>query len=119
MKVAVTAQGETLASETDPRFGRARCFVVVDTESGTVQAVDNSQNLNSAQGAGIQAAQTVARLEVEAVVTGNCGPRAFRALDAAGIRIYLGAEGTVQQSLDKLDAGQLQQADSHNVEGHW
>ena len=119
MKVAVTSQGKEMNSGVDPRFGRASCFIVVDTDTGDHRVVDNTQNLNAAQGAGVQAAQAVAELKVEAVLTGHCGPKAFRVLDAAGIKVYLGIEGTVQDALEMLKAGQCKEADSHNVEGHW
>ncbi len=57
MKAAITSQGTELSIQVDPRFGRAKYFVVVETDSGNFEAVDNTQNLNAAQGAGIQAAQ--------------------------------------------------------------
>ena len=94
MKVAVTSQGRDPASAVDPRFGRARYFIVFDTQSGQFEPVDNEQNLNAVQGAGIQAAACVARHGVDAVLTGHCGPKAFQALSAGGIRVYLGAAGT-------------------------
>ena len=53
MKVAITAQGGELSSELDPRFGRARWFVIVDTETDAVEAVDNSSGFNASSGAGI------------------------------------------------------------------
>ena len=119
MKVVVTSQGIEMDSETDPRFGRASCFIVVDTDTGTHQVVDNAQNLNAAQGAGIQAAQTVAKLHAEAVLTGHCGPKAFRVLKEAGVKIYVGVEGTVESAVEKLKAGEYKLADSPDVEGHW
>lgn len=119
MKVAVTSQGKTIDSELDQRFGRASCFIVVDTETGEHKVVDNTQNLNAAQGAGVQAAQAVANLRVEAVMTGHCGPKAYRALNAAGIKIYLGVEGTVQEAVKNLKDGKYKESSSPDVEGHW
>jgi len=119
MKIAITAQGKDLASPTDPRFGRAKCFIVVDTETKEFSAHDNTQNLEAVQGAGIQAGRTVVDLGVEAVVTGNVGPKAFATLQAGNIRIYPGATGTVQETLEKFISGELQPADKANVEGHW
>lgn len=119
MKVVVTSQGVSLDSPVDPRFGRARCFLLVDTDTMQTTAHDNSQNLNAPQGAGIQAAQAVYNLGAGAVVTGNVGPKAFTTLDAAGIAVYVGARGTVQEALDQLRAGRLQLAKGANVEGHW
>ena len=119
MKIAITAQGDTLQSPVDPRFGRAKNFIVIDSETGDYQAVDNVMNLHAAQGAGIQAGRTVSELGVEAVVTGNVGPKAFSLLNAAGIKIYIGASGTVEQALEQYKQGALQLAGGANVQGHW
>ncbi len=119
MKIAVTSQGKDLSSALDPRFGRSQFFIVFDTETDSFEAVDNSQNLNAAQGAGIQAGQNIANFGAGAVITGNVGPNAFRTLSAAGIKIYLCREGTVQQALDQYKAGNLQESGQSNVQGHW
>jgi predicted Fe-Mo cluster-binding NifX family protein len=119
MKVAVSATGETMDSPIDPRFGRAARFVLFDTDSGTVETADNSDGVQSAQGAGIQAAETVSRLGAECLITGHCGPKAFRALEAAGIRVYTGASGTISEALRQLEEGRLQRADGPDVGGHW
>ena len=119
MKVAVTSQGPDLDSPVDPRFGRAKYFIVVDTDSGEFSAHDNTQNVNAAQGAGIQAGRTVVDLGVEAVITDNVGPKAFATLQAANVKVHQGASGTVKEAIEKFKAGQLQGAEKANVEGHW
>lgn len=119
MIVVVTATAAALDAQVDPRFGRAACFLAVDTASGVFQAHENSQNLNAAQGAGIQAAETVSRLGAEVVITGNCGPKAFRTLNAAGIRVVVGAQGTVSEAIEAFKSGALVPTDTPNVEGHW
>ena len=119
MTIAVTSQGTDMASEVDPRFGRARFFIVIDTETGVSVAHDNAQNLNAAQGAGIQAAQKVVDLGVEAVLTGNVGPKAFSALQAGNIKVCVGATGSVANAMEQFKAGQLEYVTEANVEGHW
>ena len=119
MKVAVTSQCEDLASEIDPRFGRAKWLIVVDTETGKSEAHNNAVNLNATQGAGIQTGQNIANLGVDAVVTGNIGPNAFRTLNAAGVRIFLAEKQTVDEAINALKAGGLKEVDQANVEGHW
>jgi predicted Fe-Mo cluster-binding NifX family protein len=119
MKLIVTSAGSTLADPLDPRFGRARFFLLVDTETGAVSVHENTQNLNAAQGAGIQSGETVARLGATAVVTGNVGPKAFRILNAAGIKVYLCEQGTVADAVRRFKAGELKEAPAANVEGHW
>ncbi|HOW98483.1 MAG TPA: NifB/NifX family molybdenum-iron cluster-binding protein [Kiritimatiellia bacterium] len=119
MKIAVTAQSENPNGALDPHFGRAKKFVVFDTETGQYTAHDNAQNLNAVQGAGIQAAQAVARLGAEVLLTGHVGPKAFRTLAAAGIQICLAPPGTVAAAIEAWKAGALKETTGANVEGHW
>ena len=119
MKITVTSQGRELSSPVDPRFGRAKFFVVVETDTGEFAAVDNVQNLNAAQGAGIQAGRNVVESGVKAVVTGHVGPKAFATLQAGGVEIYTGATGTVAQAIEQFKAGKLNQSAGADVEGHW
>jgi predicted Fe-Mo cluster-binding NifX family protein len=118
MKIAVTSLGETMDSPVDQRFGRARYFVLVDTATGEWSAHENSQNLEAAQGAGIQAGQTVANLGAEAVLTGHCGPKAFRTLAAGGVAVYTGTQGTVEDAVSDYRAGKLQKAGGADVAAH-
>jgi len=119
MKVVVTAQGPSLESFVDPRFGRARYFVLADTESGEFSSHDNAQNLDALQGAGIQAAQTVARLGAQAVLTGHVGPKAFATLKAAKVLVFTSVTGTVAEAIDRVKAGNLRPAQTADVQGHW
>ena len=119
MIVAVTSQGKELTSPMDSRFGRAKYFLVVDTEKETFAVHDNAQNLQLAQGAGIQAGQNVVNLGVEAVITGDVGPKAFTVLQAGKIKIYTGVSGTVKEAVAAFKAGKLTMVDNATVEGHW
>ncbi|MFA4973973.1 MAG: NifB/NifX family molybdenum-iron cluster-binding protein [bacterium] len=119
MKIAFTTSGDDLNAPLDSRFGRAPKFLVYDLDNSTFEVIDNRQNLNAAQGAGIQSAEAVARLGANALVTGHCGPKAFRVLVAAGIKIYNTDAPTVATALDLYRAGKLAEAKSADVEGHW
>ncbi len=119
MKIAFTTSGNGLDAPLDSRFGRAPNFLVYDLNNETFEIVDNQQNLNAAQGAGIQSAQAVARTGASAVVTGHCGPKAFRALTAAGITIYTTEAATVAAALADYQAGALVETAAADVEGHW
>ncbi len=119
MKIAISSQGKGLDDKVDPRFGRAPYFVVIDPETLEFSSVSNDQNLSLPQGAGIQAAQNVINQGVEAVLTGNCGPKAFKTLMAAKVGVYVAVAGTIRDALDRFKAGQLVKSDEANVEGHW
>ena len=118
MKIAFTTSGSDLGAPLDSRFGRAPKYIIYDLESGAFEVVDNEKNLNAAQGAGIQAAEAVVRLGANCVVTGHCGPKAFRVLSAAGVKVYNTDALTVAEALDRFRAGKLVAAGSADVEGH-
>ena len=119
MRLAITAAGPELSNLVDQRFGRARYLLVVDTPERTTLAVDNAAGMNATQGAGIQAAQNVIDNKVTTLITGHCGPKAFRALKAGGVEVYLTSGETVAEVIDRFEAGELELAPAPDVDGHW
>jgi predicted Fe-Mo cluster-binding NifX family protein len=118
MKIAVTASQPTLDAAVDPRFGRCSYFLVVDTDTGDFEALENP-NAMLGGGAGIQAAQMIAQKGPAVLLTGNCGPNAFRALSAAGIQVIVGLSGTVRDAIQQFQAGRLQPAQQPSVTNHF
>jgi predicted Fe-Mo cluster-binding NifX family protein len=114
MKIVVSAKGGTPESEVDPRFGRAACFLIFDTESGVWQAIDNASAISAAHGAGIQSAETVCRLGADIVISGHVGPKAFTVLAAGGVRIYRGDARTALQAVEEFRRGQLPELNDSN-----
>jgi len=119
-KIAVTCEEASLDSQVDPRFGRAAGFLIIDPDTMEFEYIDNGATQGMAQGAGIQAAENVARSGAKILLTGNVGPKAFQGLEAAGIKIGQNLEsGTVRQAIEKFKAGDVDFATSFNREGHW
>jgi predicted Fe-Mo cluster-binding NifX family protein len=119
MRIAVTTQGNDLDAQIDSRFGRAPKFLVVDTETMRFDVIANTQSLDLAQGAGIQSAQNVLVHKPEVILTGNCGPKAFRVLKAAGINVVVGVKGRIGDAIRDYMNGKYVEATEANVEGHW
>jgi len=119
MKIAFTTSGDNLDAALDERFGRAKKFLIYETDDGSFIVLDNQQNLNAAQGAGTQSAQSVIRSGAKVVITGNCGPKAFRALNSAGIVVYNSNAPTLLAALIDYTKGKLSEATTANVEAHW
>ena len=120
MRIAVTSKGRDLDSQIDPRFGRAAYFLIVDTDNlVVVEVLDNSQNINAFKGAGIQAATLMSDKKVEVLLTGFCGPNAFRTLAAAKIKVVNHISGTVREVVNSFNRGELSFGHAANVEGHW
>ena len=118
MKICVTSEGGNLDSKVDPRFGRCRNFIIVESDSLEFEAIANP-NIESMGGAGIQSAQLVASKKVKAVVTGNVGPNAFQTLQAAGIQVFTGASGTVKETVEKYKKGEFNAVSGPSVSSHF
>lgn len=119
MRIAISTKGGSKESELDPSFGRTRMFLLFDTENRAFTAHDNTGNWNAAQGAGIQAAQSVIQLGATAVITGQVGPKAFQALKAGGVQIFLAqALNNVADAIEAFENGNLAEASSETKQGH-
>ena len=119
MKIAITSQGTDLDAAVDQRFGRAAHILVVNPETLEFEVLDNSENGNSFKGAGISAAAMVSDKGAEILITGFCGPNAFKTLDAARIKVSNDAKGTVRETVAAYTAGECHFVDGATVDGHW
>jgi len=117
MKICVTAKDKGIDSGIDPRFGRCAYFVIVDSESGSVNSFENT-GLDAAGGAGIRAAEAVANLGAEVLLTGSVGPNAYSILSEVGIEVRVGIKDTVSAALDAYREGKLESIDSPNASAH-
>jgi predicted Fe-Mo cluster-binding NifX family protein len=119
MKIAVTSTGTDLDSQVDPRFGRALYILIVDSETLDFEVLDNKENVNALKGAGIQAASMVNDKGAEVLLTGFCGPNAFKVLKVAKIGVANDAGGSVRDAVKAYLNGKLPLSDRANVEGQW
>ena len=119
MKIAITSLDKDLNSQIDQRFGRAAYILIVDTDSYAVEVIDNSENLNAFKGAGIQAAASLSKSGAKVLLTGSCGPNAFKTLQAAGIKVAKDVSGKVKNAVDAFNEGKVTFTDNANVEAHW
>ncbi len=118
MKILITSAAPSLDADIDPRFGRGAYLLVVDSETLQWQAEANAA-ASASGGAGIQAAQFAVNQKVGAVISGDFGPNAYNALNAAGVPMYLfGAGGTAREVVARFKSGQLQQVGAPTGPGH-
>ena len=118
MKICVTSLGDSLDSEMDSRFGRCKYFLIIDTDSMDVKSISND-SLMASGGAGIQAAQMVAKTGADTVSTGNVGPNAFQTLKAAGIKVITGVNASIKDVVDKFNRGELREIEAPSVGSHF
>jgi predicted Fe-Mo cluster-binding NifX family protein len=119
MRIAITSTGADLNADLDPRFGRAQYILIVGDDGAIAEAIDNATNRGAMQGAGIQAGRLLAEKKVDVLLTGNCGPNAFKALEAAGIKVCVGLQGSVKDALKRFNNNELNFSASSNVDAHW
>lgn len=85
--------------------------MVVDSETLETTYLDNGSSQVLAQGAGIQAAENLAKAGVQVLLTGHVGPKASAALAAAGLEVVQGVENmTVGEALARYRAGGFAEA---------
>jgi predicted Fe-Mo cluster-binding NifX family protein len=118
MKLAISVNEPQFDASLERRFGRCQYFVVVDTETRSWVAHPNPA-ADARGGAGPQAAQFLADAGVDAVLSGDYGPKAFKALEAAQISMYTAKAGTAEHLLGDFLAGEIQQVtESTGVQHH-
>ena len=116
MKIAISAAGQNLESSIDERFGRCRYFIILETDDMRYEVIENA-NADLSTSAGIQSASLVASKGVEAVITGNCGPKAMQVFAATTIEVIIGQHGLVKDVVEKFKRGDLSPSTRGNVPG--
>jgi predicted Fe-Mo cluster-binding NifX family protein len=107
MRVGISATGEDLNARVDDRFGRCPWFLVVDSDSLKFTALEN-RHAQEGMGAGMAAAKDLIDVRVDAVISGQVGPKAYEVLKAADVDIFLVSGGiTVKEALERFNRGEL------------
>jgi len=111
MKLCVSATGKEMTAKVDGTFGRAPYLLIVDTDTLEMEALDNTA-ADVSQGAGIGATQLITDKGADALLTGHVGPKAYTALESAGIKIYEGASpsDTIQEAVNKFKQGSVKKS---------
>lgn len=117
MVIAVSANRPVLEGPVDATFGRCGWLLFVDPQTMQFEAVSNP-GCDAVGGAGIQAAQAVARRGATALVTGNVGPNAMQVLQVAGITVVTGFRGSVGEGVEAYRAGALTPTTSATASRH-
>lgn len=119
MKIAISSKGDTLDSQADPRFGRASYLLVIDTQTHEFDVINNTENKNAFKGAGIKAAAAISDHGAQVLLTGFCGPNAFKTLEAAGIKVVNDQTGSIKDIIQNFESGKVEYAAAANKDGHW
>ena len=98
MRIAISAEGPSLDTKVGDRFGTSNYLLIVDVESGEVEAVINP-GASSPTHSGIKAIIMVISRKPDVLLTGYLSPTAENHLTTNGIRVVKGQSGLVSEAL--------------------
>lgn len=100
MKIAVSSTSKNIESNISDVFGRCPYFIIAEIKEGRIEKTEviKNESISQNSGAGVSTAQLVAENNVNAIITGNVGPKALDVLNQFKIEIY-SSEGVVKDVL--------------------
>ncbi len=107
MKTCLPSNGKDLSTPLANSFEHCAYFVIVDPNQQKVVKIVLNDAQTAARGAGIQVAQLIIDQQVETVISPDIDSIALDILLKAGVRIYLGIDGTIQENFDLFRQGRL------------
>ncbi len=94
MKVAIPTEGNSWDDRVHQSFSDAPCFFIVDDRRAQVRVLDNP-TLRSRDRTGKDIVTVLAGMGVQLVIADQCDHSNAEQLQAAGIRLMMGVQGTV------------------------
>ncbi len=116
MRIAVPTYKGGLDDLVCDHFGRAETFTIYDTETGKVEVV---RNRSEHFGGFLKPPEILRAKNVDVVLCNGMGVKAIAMFKSYGIRVYMGASGTVRDAIKQFMEGRLFEADeSAGCPGH-
>jgi predicted Fe-Mo cluster-binding NifX family protein len=108
IKVCVPTMGQNGLDElVSPHFGRAPTFTVVDTGTNAVKVI---QNTSEHMGGAGKPPELMTAAGVQVMLCSGLGPRAIQMFEEYGVEVYVGASGTVRDTIQAWKNGLLRVA---------
>ncbi|MEG1003515.1 NifB/NifX family molybdenum-iron cluster-binding protein [Clostridium sp.] len=113
MKICIPAK-ENNGLETIPynHFGSAPIFLVFDTETSEITAVNNG-DLNHEHGK-CQPIKAIGSVSVDVVLVLGIGLGAINKLNSMGIKVFKAENKSIKENIDLLNKNELPEFDSSN-----
>ncbi len=108
MKLCIPSYRGGLDDYVCEHFGKAESFTIYDTESGEVKVLRNTSEHFGGVG---RPPELIKAAGADAVICSGMGARAIALFKSYGIKVYMGASGTVRDAIEQFTAGKLVEAD--------
>ena len=113
MKVAIPTTGERGLDEyIEQHFGRAPTFTIIEMETNEVRVIPNTSEHMG--GVGLPP-ELLASEGIDVMLAAGLGRKAIMMFEERGIMVYIGASGTVKETIQLWQEGKLQVATDENA----
>jgi Uncharacterized conserved protein len=110
MKIAFATDGNNLKDKIALHFGRAKSFLIFDTEKETFEVFENPE----IKGKELPP-DFLAKQGVKAVIVFSLGPKAFEKFKNYKIEVFKAIEGTILENIEKFKAGNLKKLSKEDI----
>lgn len=117
-KIALPAEGSSMDDLISEYFGRTRYFIVYDIEKKVFWPLSNPF-YQETHAAGLRVGAMLVNKGVSAIVCKNIGPEPIKKFNDSGIKVYIGAQGTVADGIKQYENNQLILTTRPNVPTHY
>ena len=108
MKICVPCYSGGLDDFICEHFGRALAFTIYDTDTGEITVVKNTSEHFGGVG---KPPELLRKYGVDIVICSGMGARAIAMFRSFGIKVYMGARGTVRDAIEQFFQGKLVEAE--------
>lgn len=118
MKICMPTNGNGgMTEQVHNHFGSAKFFTIYDSESKELNVIENA-NEHHTHGA-CQPLRAINGHGIDVVLTTGIGARAISKINAGGIKVYKLEGNTVEEAVQKFQAGELKEMTSDQAcQGH-
>jgi len=105
-RMAMTCDDDSLQAKISP-MSRSKFFIIFEGEPKNHLVMENLVKKAGSE-SGMKVASELAKQNVDIVITGTIGPKAYKQLEASGIKVHAGCDGKkVTEVLEKCLKGEL------------
>ena len=113
MRLCVPTMGNNGLNEmVSLHFGRAPTFTIVDTETNDVKTIPNQSDHMGGYG---KPPEQLSQVGVDVMLCSGLRPRAIHMFEGYGIEVYVGASGSVKDTIELWKENRLAMATDENA----
>ncbi len=113
MKISIPVMDRSGSSSTvGQHFGKVPDYAIIETDSGELSFLENTSEHRGGVG---MPPELLAKAGVKVMLCAGLGPKAVDMLSSLGIQVFVGAKGTVGETMEAYQAGKLTRADHDNA----